>query len=379
MNQKDLSQRSKGQRRKLQLVQGRRAVVFSLFMNRRTFQSLALGTAASQLAAAEAPSRIKIGQIGTRHAHAGGQFAALRKCAEYDVVGVVEPDEAQRERAAKSADFAGAKWMTMGELLGTPGLKAVAVETEVGTLLEHAERVVNAGLHLHLDKPAGESLPHFKRILDTAAAKKRLVKMGYMFRFNPAFRLCFDAARQGWLGKIFSVHAEMSKVISAGGRGELRRYEGGSMFELGCHLIDAIVWLMGKPQKVTPFPRSFPRDGFNDNMLAVLEYPDAHVTLRSSLMEPDGGTRRQFIVCGDHGSVEIRPLEPATVKLMIDQARDDFKKGAQEVPMPKRARYQDDWTAFAKAIRGETEWPWKPEHDLAVQETVLRASGLPLT
>jgi hypothetical protein len=34
---------------------------------------------------------------------------------------------------------------------------------------------------------------------------------------------------------------------------------------------------------------------------------------------------------------------------------------------------------FAKAIRGETEWEFTPAHDLAVQETVLHASGLPLT
>ena len=35
-----------------------------------------------------------------------------------------------------------------------------------------------------------------------------------------------------------------------------------------------------------------PGDPTAHAMLAVLEYPDAHVTVRSSLMEPDGGTRR---------------------------------------------------------------------------------------
>lgn len=353
-------------------------------MTRRTFQLLAAGAAgaaASRVAAAEstgAKPRIKIGQIGTKHAHAGGQFAALRHCAEFEVVGVVEPDEAQRRRAADLPDFAGVKWMSEEELLNAGGLQAVAVETEVGSLLRHAEHVVNAGLHLHLDKPAGESLAQFKGILETAERKRRLVKMGYMFRFNPAFQLCFEAARRGWLGTVFSVHAEMSKAIAAAERAKLAPYKGGSMFELGCHLIDAVVWLLGKPERVTPFPRSFPNDGFNDNMLAVLEYPNAHVTVRSSLMEPDGGARRQFVVCGDHGSVEIRPLEPPAMKLMLDRAREKHRKGTQEVEMPKAPRYVADWTAFAGAIRGETDWPWKPEHDLAVQETVLRASGLKL-
>ena len=350
-------------------------------MTRRTFHSLAFGAAAARLLAADGATkpRIKIGQIGTKHAHAGGQLAALRACADFEVVGVVEPDEAQRRLVAPSADFAGVKWMSEEELLNTGGLEAVAVETDVGSLLRHAESVVAAGLHLHLDKPAGESLPQFRRILETAAQKRRLVKLGYMFRFNPAFQLCVAAARQGWLGQVFSVHAEISKAIGAAERAKLREYRGGSMFELGCHVIDAVVWLLGPPQKVTPFTRSFPHDGFNDNMLAVLEYPDALVTVRSSLMEPDGGPRRQFIVCCDHGSVEIRPIEPPTLRLMLDQPRGNYPKGAQAVPLPKGPRFVADWAAFAAAIRGETEWPWTPAHDLAVQETVLRASGLPLT
>ncbi len=352
-------------------------------MDRRTFQTLALRAAASRIisqdnSAASKP-RIKIGQIGTRHAHAGGQLAALRKCDDFEVVGIVEPDEEQRRRAEKSPDFAGLRWMTEEELLNTTGLQAVAVETHVGGLLEHAERVVNAGLHLHLDKPAGESLPHFKRILDTATKNQRLVKMGYMFRFNPAFQLCFEALKQGWLGKVFSIHTEMSKQAPASERKNLLPYKGGSMFELGCHIIDAAVWVLGRPEHVTSFPRSFPDDGFNDNMLAVLEYPQATVTVRSALMEVDGGARRQFIVCGDQGTCEIRKLDGPMMTLALDRPRGAYHKGSQEVKLPPAPRYEKDWAAFAKAIRSEMEWPWKPEHDLAVQETVLLASGMPLT
>lgn len=350
-------------------------------MNRRTFgtlTTLSFAAGAARLTRAErSPGpRIKIGQIGTRHAHAGGQLAALRRCPDFEVIGVVEADEEQRRRVERSADFAGLRWMSEEELLNTPGLAAVAVETEVGALLRHAERVVDAGLHLHLDKPAGESLAHFRRILETATRKNRLVKMGYMFRFNPAFQLCVEAVRQGWLGTVFSVRGEMSKAISAGERAKLAPYRGGSMFELGCHLIDAIVWMLGRPDRVASFPRSLAGDGFPDNMLAVLEYERAAATVRSSLMEPDGGARRQLIVCGDRGSVEIRPLEPPGMRLMLDAPRGSYVKGTQEVKLEPAPRYLGDWGAFARAIRGETDWAWPMSHDLAVQETVLRASGL---
>jgi predicted dehydrogenase len=108
----------------------------------------------------------------------------------------------------------------------------------------------------------------------------------------------------------------------------------------------------------------------------VLDYPSAVPVVKSAIIEPDGGPRRQFIVCGTKGSCEIRPLEPPVMTLMLDAPHDKHRKGTQEVKFEKAPRYAADWVDFAKAIRGEIEWEFKPEHDLAVQETVLRASGL---
>lgn len=350
-------------------------------MKRRTFHTLALASMASTCGLAQAPSirpRIRIGQIGTKHAHAGGQLAALRQCPDFEVVGVVEPDESRRKKVEQTEDFAGLPWMTEEQLFNVQGLQAVSVETEVGDLLNSAEKVVKAGFHLHLDKPAGESLPQFQRILDIASSKQKLVKMGYMFRYNPAFQLLIRAVREGWLGEVFSIHAEMSKLLGDAERQPMLRYSGGSMFELGCHLIDSVVRILGKPADISPHIYRSREDGYADNMTAVLDYPRATVTVRSAMIEVDGGARRQFVVCGTKGTVEIRPLEPPAMRLTLDQPRDKYRKGAQEVTFEKAPRYAADWLDFAKAIRGEIAWEFTPKHDLAVQETVLRASGLPI-
>ena len=349
-------------------------------MTRRTFHTTTLssGLAFALHARAQSPAvvpRIKIGQIGTKHAHAGGQLAELRKVADFDVVGVVEPDEAQRKRVENQPDYAGVNWMTEEQLFNTPGLQAIAVETEVCDLLSTAEKVVAAGLHLHLDKPAGESLDQFERVLQTAAQKKRLVKMGYMFRFNPAFQLMIRAVREGWIGEVNYIHAEMSKKLNEADRKDLQRYRGGSMFELGCHIIDSVHRVLGAPLSVSPHLHHG-SDGLADNVLAVLNYPKASALVRSSIIEPDGGPRRQFIVCGTRGSCEIRPLEPPSMTLTLDSPHDMFRKGTQQVPLEQAPRYAADWVAFAKAVRGEIEWEFKPEHDLAVQKTVLLASGV---
>lgn len=325
--------------------------------------------------------RIKIGQIGTTHSHAAGKLTAMRKLNElYELVGVVEPDMQRRQRLQENAAYRGVTWLTEAQLLETAGLQAVAVETAVRDLVPTAARCVRAGMHVHLDKPPGESLGTFRGMLDQATRSGRVVQMGYMFRYNPAFQFLFRAIRSGWLGQIFEVHGVISKTVGPDARRQLAEYPGGTMFELGCHLIDALVIVMGEPDQVHPFVRATrpDQDHLADNQLAVFEYPKATATVRSALMEVDGFRRRQFVVCGDEGTVEIQPLEPPRLLLTLARPRDSFVRGTQEIALPRATgRYDDEFRHLARIIRGDQRPEYGPEHDLAVHETVLRASGVP--
>ncbi len=361
-------------------------------MNRRKFLQNAgefagLGVIAASLMnnsktqAARSVKRIKVGQIGTSHSHAAGKMATLRKLGEYyEVVGIVEPNPDRQRKLKNHSAYRGLKWIDEEQLLNTPGLQAVAVETDIPELVPTGMRCVSAGVHIHLDKPAGLSLIAFKKLMDEAARRRLTVQMGYMFRHNPAFKFCFQAVRQGWLGDVFEVHGVISKTIDAQQRKKLAVYPG-SMFELGCHLIDAMVKVLGKPDKVTGFSRSTrpKQDNLADNQLAVFEYTGSTATIRSALIEVAGQQRRQFVVCGDRGTVDIRPLEPPGLLFAPDRALKKYKKGYQQVKLsPMPGRYDDQLIELARIIHGQKESEYPPEHDLAVQEAVLKASGAPL-
>ena len=340
-------------------------------------------TAAPFFANAQAAKpRIRIGQIGTAHAHASGKMDTMRASADFEVAGIVEPDERRRAALASGKTYGGIPVMTEDELLGAPGLQAVAVETDVKNLVPTAARCIAAGKHIHLDKPAGESLPALRRLLDDATARKLTVQMGYMLRYNPAFLIARRLVREGALGDVFSIEAAMGKIQGDAERHALAAYRGGAMFELGCHVIDSVVAILGRPEKVTPHSRSSSplKDGFPDNQTAVLEYPSAIVTVRSVLVEWDGGARRQFAVCGTKGTMDIRPIEHPEARLTLDAAHGEYKKGRQTLEFPKgRGRYDGDFEDLAKVIRGEKAHDFPPMHDLAVHETILLASGLPVT
>lgn len=354
--------------------------------NRREFvQQLAAATiaapflGASALAAQSEKTRIKIGQIGVGHAHAS-KLSVYRQSLDYEVVGIVEPDPELRALAEKNSTFQGLPWMTRDELLGVDGLQAVLVETRVCDLLDNAEVCIAAGKHIHLDKPAGESLPQFQKILADAQRQKLIVQMGYMFRYNPGVVMLREFLASGWLGEIFEVHAVMGKVLGAPSRKELAEYPGGIMFELGCHVMDLVIAILGKPERITAFNRSSSAfdDGFLDNMLAVLEYPRATATVRSAAVDVEGFARRQLTVSGTEGTFHIQPLDDPAVRLSLSKPRGDYKAGLQTVTLPKYDRYVDDAADMARVIRGEKAFSFTFDHDLLVQSTLLEACGVPL-
>lgn len=338
-----------------------------------------VGAAGSLPAVQPAKERIKIGQIGVGHAHAT-KIAVYRDSPDYEVVGVAEPDPELRRLAEKAPTFQGLKWLTRDQLLETPGLRAVLVETRVRDLLDNAEVCVAADKHVHIDKPAGESLPRFRRILELAAKQKLLVQMGYMYRYNPAVVLLREFLKKGWLGEVFEVHAVMSKVVAAPDRKRFAEFKGGMMFELGCHVLDLVIGVLGRPKDIAPFARhsSMLEDGLFDNMLAVLGYPRALATVKSSALEVEGFDRRHLVVCGTEGTFHIQPLDSPTARVSLSRPRDKYRKGTQVLEFPKYVRYVDDAADMARVIRGEKASDFPYEHDLTVQETLLRACGVPL-
>ncbi|HPA17132.1 MAG TPA: Gfo/Idh/MocA family oxidoreductase [Verrucomicrobiae bacterium] len=349
-------------------------------MKRRAFILNSLGAiaAAPGIFAGGPGDRIRIGQIGVFHAHASGKMDAMRRLADrFDVVGVTERDASLRDAVTGKAPYLGVRVLSEEELLASPGLAAVAVETRVEDSTATALRCIRAGKHVHLDKPGGLDHASFKAMRIEAERRGLTVQMGYMLRYNPAFEFLFQAARDGWLGEITEIDVAMGKLADPDTRQTIGALRGGGMFELGGHMIDAVVTLLGKPSSVQSHSTPTTGDGVKDNQLAVLQYPKATVTLRCNHADPFGGPRRRFAVAGTKGMFEIRPMESGNVTLGLTEAHGKWSKGVNQIQLTvPPGRYDGEFIDLAKIIRGEKSLAWTAGHDITVHETLLLAAGL---
>lgn len=324
---------------------------------------------------------IKIGQIGIGHNHGEAKMLAVRKFPElFEVVGFAEENERWIEKRGDLKGYKGLKRYSVDELIEK--CDALLIETDVWNLTETAQKCIDAGKHIHMDKPGSGTLDEYKHLLDTAKAKNLVVQLAYMYRYNPAVQKCFELIKLGKLGEIYSINAEMSTFHPENYKKWLTNFGGGIMYILGCHLIDLIVYILGKPDKITTFLKHTNLDGidFADNNLAVFEYEKALARVFVSSVEVNGFGRRQFMVSGSKGTVNIYPIErPITMTYsdteIADATYDDRKIFIPFEDNTANGRYDEMMKDFYAYIMGEKENPFTYEHEYAVQKVLDEVVG----
>ncbi len=328
--------------------------------------------------------RIRMAQYGTKHGHAAGKLLAMLNHRHVEFAGVYEPDlDRWRQLAQADGPYRQVHCFAHPhELLADAQIQAVASEGPNVESLDQTAQIVAAGKHVWYDKPAGEHWPQWQRVIALAREKGLHIQVGYMFRYHEGFLRIADWARSGMLGDLFLVRAHMSTCISAEARQAIAVHRGGIMYDLAGHMLDQIVWLLGRPHTVTSFLRhdSDLVPGFADNTLAVLEYERAMAIVDIAAMETQPMARR-FEVYGQRGSaILLEPFEPAQrIRLCLDSTREGYQPREQFLPVTSQDRqtlYGLELDAFLATVAGQRPADRSLEHELLVQETLLRCTGV---
>ncbi len=328
--------------------------------------------------------KIRIAHIGCNlHSHAKQIFGALAAQPElFEIVGYTLPEDERETAGKRVAAFAGYREMTLEEILNDPTIEAVTVETEELRLTKYAQLAIDHGKHVHMEKPGGIELAAFEKLIESVKQSGKVLHIGYMYRYNPVIIKMMERIKAGEIGEVFSVEAHMSCRHKPETREFLARYPGGMMFYLGCHLVDLILQIQGKPEGIIPLNCRTGFDGVTaeDYGMAVLQYKNGVSFAKTCGEEMGGYARRQVVVTGSKGTFEIRPFEQGTEASMITGLR-TYKEAAwgdggfYEECAPFD-RYNAMMASFAAMVRGEKQNPCTPDYELELYKTVLRCCGV---
>lgn len=322
---------------------------------------------------------IRIGQIGIGHNHYDKIKAVRRYPDRFEVVGYAEDNEEWVRRRGEKRSLEGLKRMTRAEILEK--CDAVLVETDVWDLTKTAQMCLDSGKHVHMDKPASGTLAEYKKLLETAEEKHLIFQPGYMYRYNPAIRKLLEMVKAGELGDISAIHAEMSTHHTPEYRRWLRNFQGGDLYIFGSHLMDLIVYLLGKPKRVLSSVAESGVDGVNgpDLSAAILEYEHAIATVFSSSLQWDGFSQRVFTVDGTLGTAVIRPIENPNRFVFSpkkEKGDENWKRVEFDLPdLDMQYRYDEMMLAFYDYVTGAKQSPFSYAHEYALQETLDQAVG----
>lgn len=252
--------------------------------------------------------------IGIGHHHADDVVQALKEHCQYNLLGYYEQDEITLKEKKYTDLYKDLTLYKFNEIISNKTIQAIFIEAPAELQVYYAKKFFSLRVPIHFDKPVGTDVNEMKELFLKMRKDNILFQIGYMYRYNPAVLEMKRRIDRGELGKIYNIEAVMNTENNRNFREWLSKYSGGSMFILGCHMIDIVYSIMGKPISIYPFSKKSGRDAVNanDSCSVIFEYKRGIANIQATCVEAGGYGRRRIIVSGEKASIEIQPIENPT-------------------------------------------------------------------
>jgi predicted dehydrogenase len=194
--------------------------------------------------------RLGVGIIGCGNI-CGAYFSG---CAKFRTVEVVACADINMDAAKKAADEHGVRAVTVDEMLAMDEVDIVVNLTIPSVHAEVSLRVLEAGKHVHCEKPLAVTLADGKRVIEMAAAKGLRVGCAPDTFLGAGYQTCRKLIDDGWIGRPLSGTAFM---LGRGPEGWhpnpafFYQVGGGPMFDLGPYYMTGLVHLLGPVKQVS--------------------------------------------------------------------------------------------------------------------------------
>lgn len=237
-------------------------------------------------------------------------------------------DDAAREypsaKAARSVE----------EMLADPGIKLVVIATPSYSHYELAKECLRAQRHVVVDKPFTLTSQEAADLIHMARERRLLLSVYQNRRWDGDFQTVREIIAAGELGRTVSFESHFDR-FRAQPRREVWRESGGpgggTLFDLGPHLIDQALVLFGPPDSLWASVRMEREQAVVDDAWdLLLQYEKPHpftVLLRATLTACAPGPR--YVIHGTRGSFTRWGLDPQEDQLKAGMRFDSPEYGEE--------------------------------------------------
>jgi len=280
------------------------------------------------------PKKVRVGIIGSggiaQTAHMPGYAAIPDLC---EIVALADTDPVAAKTAAEKFHVKHV-FSDYHDLLAMDEVDAVSVCTPNYLHKQPTIDAFAAGKHVLCEKPVAMNAAEAKEMLAASRKAGKKFAVGYNTRFNPGSQLMKRFVESGDAGEIYYARAQALRRRGIPGWGvfiDKAKQGGGPLIDIGVHILDLTLWLMGHPKPVSASGVTYAKFGHRGDIVGFLGQWDyknftvedfasalirfengATVVLESSFVANIPEDVWNTTLCGTEGGVTMNPLTLVT-------------------------------------------------------------------
>ncbi|MAT41902.1 MAG: oxidoreductase [Anaerolineaceae bacterium] len=201
------------------------------------------------------------------------------------------------------------KYNEVQRLLKEESLDAVIIATNPETHFDVTKEVINAGVHVLVEKPMTLISAESKELIDLAKQKNLILMVGHTFMFNAGIKKVKDILKSNEVGDVYYLYATRTNM------GPIRT-DVNSLWDLAPHDISIFSYLLGEnPIEVNAIGKVILNHEREDVGFITLKYPSGVIgNIHVSWIDPY--KVRQVVVVGSQMRImfdDMSNLEPVRI------------------------------------------------------------------
>ena len=233
--------------------------------------------------------------------------------------------------SAMQKSFPDVKFSTrFEEVLADKAVKAVVIALPAESHYEYAAKALLAGKDVFVEKPLALDLDHARKLNAIALEGKRILMVGHLLRYHPAFMKLKETIDKGDLGRIQYLYSTRLSL------GKIRREEN-ALWSFAPHDISMILALCNEtPEHVTAVGHNYLHKQLADVTTTHLSFPsgvNGHIFV--SWLHPF--KEQKLVVIGEEKMAVFEDTQPWDKKIALYSHSIKWQNG---MPMPEKAEIQ---------------------------------------